>query len=303
MGARRRLLEPLVLGTILAIAISSGRAEGASTSRPIRPDAFLEALELKVEGKTFSYWSLDGTRPLVLTVRGPGRVRLITRLAQDDPDGEGSYEIVVRQGIEVVARSSFRVLPATLVEGGDVPAWGRHRNVTFRVPPGTHTYRVELGGDRSGVVAARPRFLPPRRSRRRVSITPETYGRVLTLIRDEKEISYYLLTPDAPLKAEILGPTELQVSSRLDFDRDMKGGLHGYALEIAEGGETIRQISYEVTRSQVAAWRDRPEIVPGVVKSVRVPLGEGLHELEIRLTNTVARGVAVKLYLPAEDVN
>jgi hypothetical protein len=39
------------------------------------------------------------------------------------------------------------------------------------------------------------------------------------------------------------------------------------------------------------------------VKSVRVPLGEGLHELEIRLTNTVARGVAVKLYLPAEDVN
>ena len=53
----------------------------------------------------------------------------------------------------------------------------------------------------------------------------------------------------------------------------------------------------------MADYGHRTDIVPGVVKNTVVHLDDGLHELEIRLKDTIASGVAVKLYLPAEDVN
>jgi hypothetical protein len=298
-GAR---LRPALFLLWLGLGAFPREAPAARSSQSIRPDQFREALSLTVEGNERTYWSLDRERPLGFDVRGPGQVKLITRLALSDSASKGSYEIIVRQGENEIARRDFRVLPATDVRGGDAAAWGRHRNITFRVPPGSHRYRVLLTGEGGGSVAVRPRFLPPRPPRRRVSITPETYERVLTLVRDEKEITYYRLTPGSPLKVTIVGPTELQVNTRLEFDQTMKGDTHCYAVEVCEKGVTLGQATYEVTRSQVAVYRNRSTVVPGVAKSFRVALDEGPHELKIWFKNTVARGVAVKLYLPAEDV-
>jgi hypothetical protein len=125
---------------------------------------------------------------------------------------------------------------------------------------------------------------------------------VLLLVRNEKEITYYRVTPEAPLEITVVGPTELQVNSRLDFGQTMKGRSHCYALEVRENGATVGQASFEVSRSQVASYSNGLEVVPGVVKSLRVRLGEGPHVLEIWLRDTVAPGAGVKLYLPAEDV-
>ena len=189
------------------------------------------------------------------------------------------------------------------VAGGGSNAWGRHRNLTFDVPAGRHTYHVVLAEPQTGSVAVRPRFSKPPPARRRVSITPTGYERVLTLIRSEKEITYYHLTPDAPLTLTVVGPTVLQVNTRLDFDRNMKGGSHSYSVEAREGEVTVGRATFEVTRSQVAAYRNKLEVVPGVVKSLKVPVPAGAHELEIWLRDTVATGAGAKLYLPAEDVN
>ncbi len=104
-------------------------------------------------------------------------------------------------------------------------------------------------------------------------------------------------------RLKALGPAELQVNTRLDFDQHMKGGAHGYAIEVLVGGTSVNQTSYVVTRSQVAVYGNCPDIVPGVVKNTSVQREDGLHELEIRLRDTIAPGVAVKLYLPAENVN
>ena len=99
-----------------------------------------------------------------------------------------------------------------------------------------------------------------------------------------------------------MGPTELQVNTRLDFDQKMKGSTHCYCVEVREGEATVGQASFEVSRSQVASYRNGLDIVPGVVKSLRVKLGEGVHMLEVWLTDTVAAGAGVKLYLPSKDV-
>jgi hypothetical protein len=301
---RSRVLRcAVIVGLLFATGALPGPVEAARKSRLLKPTEFGEALTLTVEGKKSSYWACDRENPLVLTVRGPGRVRLITRLAMDGSRRAAKYEIVVRRGEEEVVRHSCEALPAAKVSGGSSGAWGRHRNVTFEVPAGRHTYRVFLAEPQEGTVAVRPRFLKPRRPRRRVSIAPTSYERVLTLIRSEKEITYYHLTPDAPLKLSIVGPTELQVNTRLDFDRNMKGDSHSYSVEVREGGATVGRATFEVTRSQVAVYRNKLEVVPGVVKALSVPVPKGVHELEVWLRDTVASGAGAKLYLPAEDVN
>ncbi len=299
----RVLCSGVIVGLVFAAGALPGPVEAARKSRLLKPAEFGEALTLTVEGKERSYWACDRENPLVLTVRGPGRVRLITRLAMDRSRTAAKYEIVVRRGEEEVVRGSWEVLAAAKTTGGGSGAWGRHRNLTFEVPAGRHTYRVILAGPQEGTVAVRPRFLKPRRPRRRVSIAPTTYERVLTLVRSEKEITYYHLTPDAPLSLTIVGPTVLQVNTRLDFDRNMKGASHSYSVEVREGDVTVGRGTFEVTRSQVAAYRNKLEVVPGVVKALRVSVPDGVHELEIWLRDTVASGAGAKLYLPAEDVN
>jgi hypothetical protein len=135
-----------------------------------------------------------------------------------------------------------------------------------------------------------------------VAITPTTYDRVLTLVRDEHEITYYLLTPGSPIQLSVVGPTELMVNTRLDFAHDMKGSSHGYSIDVSEAGESIARASFEVGRSHVTDYPRRPEIVPGIVKGFRVPIAEGTHALEIHLQDTIAPGVGVRLYLPADDL-
>jgi hypothetical protein len=83
----------------------------------------------------------------------------------------------------------------------------------------------------------------------------------------------------------------------------MKGDSHSYSVEARAGEVTLGRATFEVTRSQVAVYRNKLEVVPGVVKSLRVPVPAGVHELEIWLRDTIASGAGAKLYLPAEDVN
>ena len=290
---------PIGLAAFLLLAVVASAAAG---SRPIRPTGYREAITLTIEGEHRSYWSFDLSAPLEFEVRGPGRVKLITRLALGPADTAGAYGIAVHRNGEEISRQEFEILPAIGAGGGAAAQWGRHRNLAFDVPAGPQRYRVVVEGSAGLLVAGRPRFLPPARSRRRVSITPAKYDRVLTLVRDEKEITYYRVTPDSPIELTLVGPTDLQVTTRLEFDRNMKGASHCYAVDVCEKGTSLARASFEVDRSQVCDYPGHPEIVPGVVKTFRVRLDEGPHEIEIRLGDTTAPGAGVRLYLPADDL-
>lgn len=277
-----------------------GAVSPASASKSIRPEAFRKHVTLEVEGSTRSYWTLDSGQPLELTVRGPGTVKLITRLALGAAD-KGDYAISVQEADTEVSRTDLQTVVASGVRGAG-ERWGCHRDVTFAVPAGEHRYRVTASGPWT-VLAVRPRFVAPKKRVRRVSLTPTRYDRALVLVLNEKEVTYYHVCGDAPLEVTVTGPTELQVNSRLDFAHTMNGGSNSYAIEVNEGETTLARAHFEVQRSQVAVWRDLPEETPGIVKGLRVPLTAGPHRLEIRLADTVAHCAGVKLYIPEDDVD
>jgi len=289
-AVRWGLLAPILLACALPVR----------ASEPIRPTGDRAPLKLTVEGNRLSYWTVDAGAPLEIKVRGPGRVKLITRLALPE-NGERGYGITVHEGATRVTRSELRTVTASGVSGGG-GKWGCHRDVIFTVPAGEHRYRVSVSGT-DGPVAVRPRFLAPKKSRSRVSLTPATYERTIVLIRDEREITYYRVSAATPVEITVIGPTVLNVNTRLDFDRNMKGGSHSYSIEVRNSGETLARACFEIERSQVTSWRDQPDVVPGVVKALEVHIPAGAHDLEIVLTDTVACSAGVKLYIPEGDVN
>ena len=260
------------------------------------------ALSVLVQKKARVYFRITPESPLVFTVEGPGRLRLVSRA--EVPRGVSrpiSYKLRVDEGGKILEEQLTESSAANKVKLADgVFAICKSRNLAVDVPAGNHRLTVSVTGAR--VVLIRPLFSGPTRDEvRMISITPVEATRSVTLSEGERLIPYYSTFLGKPVKFRIVGPTSLELSTRLDFDATMRGS-QGYRIAVTEGGERIREGQFKTTKATTATYTDLNDRSASKLDRIVIPVSDGVHDISVELLSPQNGSAEIHARIPQPTV-
>jgi len=236
-----------------------------------------------VSEKPRIYFRVSPDSSLSLTVKGPGRLKLVSRA--ELPRGGArsvSYRIrVVDKGkvLREQATESSAAAGALATQGDGILC--KSRNATVAIPAGDHRLTVSVSGASSVLIRALYSS-PAKAGEDMVSITPVDAARSVTVSEGQKLIPYYSVFHGKPVRLRIVGPTRLELSTRLDFDATMRG-IQLYRIAVSESGKRIRDVVLKTTKSTTATYTDLRDRSASKSDHIAIPLGDGVHELSVEL--------------------
>jgi hypothetical protein len=287
-----------------AMLVATGAAEAATSWSSFKPRKDQGRECVRVGAQELDYYLLDGEDAVTLRIRGPRKLKVVTRylFGESDP-ASASYQLVLRVDGREELRRTFRAGSLSSVglcgEDGDVAAL---RKVSLNIPTGMHDIQILAETQGDGRIAAR--FFRDARGRKTkmVNFSPEQFDGIYHLEFESGNLStYYHFSEDAPLRFSILGPTTLEIDTRLDFDHSMNGST-AYRLEVVQDGEAMPQFIYHTNKLSSAFYVERRDILPGERKRMKLSVPRGRHEYEIHCIGPQTCGVAVRIRIPEADL-
>jgi hypothetical protein len=284
----------------VAACLVGASCAGAVEWRSVQPASAASSVTISVDSTELTYHRFDDRTPLVFGVEGPTRIKILTRVSIPNDRDESDYTVtVLLDGVEEGRRElRSHVTERAFYVALDASRPGVIRRIYIDVPTGPHTCEL-LAGQSTRVDARVFRSAAPRATN--VSIAPERYGSAETLLSGDKALTYYVLTDREPVVLAVNGPTTVRVNTRLLYDETMSRD-QSYVLGVREddGAEALYRI--ETGPSETVTCRDRPDVIPGALRHFMLEVGEGPRVYRFRLVDTVARGLALKFYIPRGDL-
>ena len=257
---------------------------------------------VKVEGDARVYFRATPEQPLVVPLRGPARLRVVSRAellpGTEQPVGYRVRVSTGRKRLEQQTVQTVRSADATL--GRRAPGLGQSRQMIVQVPQGDHALRISVSGT-PAVLLRLLRAEPAARREEMVALTPFDAPRSVSLKEYEKLLPYYSALPGRPVRYRVVGPTTLDVMTRLDFDLTMRG-TQSYRLAISDDGAAVREVEYRTTKALTAIYPDLSDHVPGKFRRLRLPIGKGVHVISIALVRPKQGSVEVRALIPQPAV-
>lgn len=255
-----------------------------------------------VDGKTRIYYRLSPDRPLVVPLEGPARLRVISRVEfGKGAGGVVSYTLRAMNGTHELEHEDTETAPSDrvhLADGGD--AVGKSRRMTVEVPAGRHDLRLEVSGVGTMLVRLQ-RGAAARGVEPMVSLTPVEAWRSVLVTEAEKTIPYYSIATRKPIRLNVVGPTTLEVMTRLDFDASMRG-TQAYRVAVSEGGRHVREAEFKTTKATTAAYSNLADRVPSKFDRFTLPVRAGTHEILIELLSPATATAEVHVRMPEPTV-
>jgi hypothetical protein len=200
---------------------------------------------------------------------------------------------------------AFRSRPtqqAVLVKNPENVRMGRLRKFVVEVPEGVHEFKFFPADSVNQRLFLRF-FLSEliAKNEKRVSMSPDRYAKVISLIYKEKEHTYYRMTPKKPIEISVIGPTELKVITRLEFNRRMKG-KYSYQVQIFEDDQLIQTRQYRTYKSDAASYKKIMNVTPGRSRSFLIPVPKGRHVYRFSPVTLQKETVITKILIPQKDI-
>ncbi len=305
----KRRLASARLALFVSCCVLCGLATAASAATnwvSVKRDAGPGDVCLDVSGRQFDYALLDADDATVLTVRGPRKVKIVTRyLFSANEPNEQQYHLIVQLDGSPILDKAFTghvlegVSRCSAAESGVAAL----RKTTINVGTGLHEIAITATTRGQGQVAARVFRESKRRDDRYVTYAPDAYDAVYKLQFESGALStYYHFNVEQPLAFTVTGPTTLQVYTRLDFDHTMNGS-QSYSLEVLCDGDSWQIFHYHAKKLSSAHFVERPDILPGARKTMRIPVPKGVHRFEIRCVRPEACGITSQIRIPRSDIS
>ncbi len=299
MTFRRTLRIGLVI-TALFVASTAARAAGWDTVESL-PGA--SPVRVYVKDRPRTYFRVSPGRPIEIPVDGPARLRVVSRCLLS-AGNRGSTTYRVRLAIAGTVLKEFRTesspAPAARLEGsGEVLC--KSRTSIVNVPAGRQKLTLSIEGANGAVV--RILTSSPRRAAGEsyVSLAPVAATRSVTLSEGQKMIPYYSVLNGGPVTIRVVGPTTLEISSRLDFDSTMRG-TQRYRLALRVDSRPSREAAFATSKSATATYVDLKNRVPSKLDRTVVPITEGGHEVTIELLEPKRGSVEIHARIPRPSV-
>lgn len=266
---------------------------------------------IHVGGSEVSYCIIRPDQPVELSLRGPGRLRLLSRhLPIDGRTGRRCYTIRVEQDgklLETRPLLAGESRNATLCNHGSAPV-GASRETVVAVPDGRHSYRVSIVEPEKNVGI---RFFRERKRAavRYANFAPREFEGVCTLVRaaSGNQYAHYRFSGEAPLRFTVNGPTRLVMRTRLDFAPGEKTEAT-YGLEILRqrepdgDWEPVASPSHTTTPLAGSTYKECPRVVPGESRRDDIDVPEGTWTYELRAVDAGERGLTARILIPKADL-
>jgi hypothetical protein len=134
-----------------------------------------------------------------------------------------------------------------------------------------------------------------------MAYSPSLPSEPVELISKESTTSYYRFSQAKPLKIEIFGPTELRVLTRTENHFQMKGRIN-YRIQVRENGLILNTYQLNSKVSEVAAYKDVKEMIPGTACEILVYVPKGKHIYEILPLDQDKSTLLGRLLIPVKDI-
>jgi hypothetical protein len=294
----RRVLTLVALVAALSALLVQGAA--AADWKSFRPADYSAKTSISIGGKELTYYGFTADEPLTFSVEGPTRIKILTRVRIPNNLETAEYGVSIsRDGVhvETVEKEAYPKDGAFYIAFNSFRP-GVIRRIYIDVPTGRHGYEISAVGRHS--VDARL-FESAESKPSLVSVAPQEYESVETLLYRDKELTYYLLTEDEPVVLEVVGPTTVKVNTRLLYDATMLGD-QTYVVGVREVGEPECVYRIDGAPSETVVMRDRTDVIPGALRHFLLEVPRGSHRYEFRLADAVAGGLAIKFYMPRGDL-
>jgi len=243
-----------------------------------------------IREKRTSYWLLTKENPVTFYVEGPIYLRIYTRILYEIGDtGRVTYKIILQED-EMRERIIQKIAEPSKVSFYDERPVGKWRSIPLDVPAGKHRYRLYLHQSPYPIAVRIVQARPPKW----IPIALVRAGEEITAFEKEKLVRYNLIKPEAPIVAEVDGPTLLKVEVRSNFTPKMDLKDQFTLLILVDGKETKRQ-DFVVFPSDVVSWREKPELKPSQKATTTSFIQSGRHRVDVKVLGTLSPFVSVRL--------
>ena len=279
----RRLVKYLLLAAIaVSIAVP---VEAAKTRRvPLKPKNAGQEVSIINLGKARTYYPLSSGKPTVVSVKGPGELRVLTRVRFTSKSPEMlDYRIIYK--VDGAGETTFDAEDVSRSESAkyrdaDLGIPGDSEDLKIKFGRGYHTLELTLR-DSMPQVAARFLFTPRREKKTKwVSLAPLAPNEPVDLIAGEGTVHYYRFSAGKPMKIEIIGPTDLRIMTRVENSFNMKGRAN-YRMQIRQDGKVVQSFQLSSLRSETTTYKNNRKLVPGKAREIVFRVPKGMQRYEI----------------------
>jgi len=299
-----RNLKPNKISFLILIFLTSNViCFAAPKTKVLVPKNAKGSISIIVSGKSYKYYPLSVDQSSVLTTRGPGKLKIITRGYLNSQSGSQlDYVIYYRINGGKKVKSEFNSVKSDNKAAFQNVSLGFPtvgENVIIELSRGEHTIELWSGSENSRI-NIRVLFTETKEKKIDwVSLSPMYPNEPVSLVSNEDVVSYFRYSTAKPLKIRITGPTILRVLNRAEFDYKMKGKLN-YRVEVKEDNKLRNTYMLCSDRSDVTKYKKDGKRTPGKANEIVINVPSGTHTYEIITLDKYS--ILARILFPKNDI-
>jgi len=296
-------LKLLILILVFCLPFSS--LVLGSDTKVLIPKNATTKIRTIISGKSRVYYPVSKNNPSIISAKGPGKLRVITRVqfisAEDE---ELDYVIRCRlDGIEMedVEFEGVKRSNIALYRNDSLGVPGAGKDLILELGRGEHTIELWCRAEFPNVTA---RYLLTKTKEKKidwVSISPLYPKEPVDLVTRENVIHYFRFSNSKPLRVKITGPTILRILNRMENHYYMKGRIN-YRLQVKENGDIKHTFLLSSVRSEITSYKKDGEKIPGKAKEIIINVPGGTHIYEIVPLDKDKNSILGRILFPKNDI-
>ncbi len=254
----------------------------------------------------FSYFPINSNKSTILNVKGPGKIKVISRATfPDEKYSTTNYKIYYKLdgGTKKIATFN-KVNRSKIAKYQDIKLGfpGEDRSLIIEFGRGNHTIEI-WRGNKSPKIAARYFFSKTsKKNIKWIDFSPLQPSEPVELVTEENLSLYYRFSSIKPLKTKIIGPTYLKILTRVENNYNMKG-IVNYRFQVKEDGKIINTFLLNSSKSDVTIYKKDAISIPAKAKEIVITVPKGNHFYEIIPLDKDKPTLLGKLFLPKKDIH
>jgi len=275
---------PLSSLLILIVFVVTPLVFAAPKTKVLIPKNANGSVSVIVSGKSYKYYPLSNDEALVLTSRGPGKLKVITRCQLMNNNQNNMDYIVyyrINGGSKIEADfNNVKIDEKSELKDASTGTLTTGENILIELSRGENSIEIWSGSENIKIIT-RSLFTEIKEKKIDwISISPMYPNEPVSLVTNEDVVSYYRYYSGKPLKIKVTGPTTLRVLNRVEFDYKMKGRLN-YRVEVQEDKRLKNTYLLCSDRSDVTKYKSEKKKTPGKANEIVINVPSGTHIYEI----------------------
>jgi hypothetical protein len=290
---------------IFSLLISFSLVFASPNTKVLKPRNAKSKTTIVISGKSRIYYPFMVEGPTVVSVKGPGLLKIITRAQFNSQTSKAfnytiSYSVNGDRKAEVDFKNVGRDSKARFKdESLGFPGTGE--KIVIELNRGDNTIELWCQTERPKIFV---RFLFNEIKEKKIdwiSLSPSFPNDPVSLVTNEEVATYYRFSLKKPLKIKITGPTTLRIFNRVENHYQMKGRID-YRLQVKEDGKVKNTYQLSSIRSDVTVYKKNCGRTPGKAKEILITVPGGTHVYEILPLDKDKDSILGKVLFPKKDI-